>query len=192
MSPDIRHSKGWIEVICGSMFSGKTAELIRRITRARLAKFSTIQFKPQVDNRYHPEHLVSHDKDILEAIPVSTSAEILQHIANHQLVGIDEAQFFDNDLPQVLDELANRKIRVIAAGLDMDYLGNPFGPMPALIARAEYVTKIHAVCMRCGELAAYTYRSPNGTRNQVEIGEKDLYEALCRSCYRDAMASHES
>ena len=176
------NNKGWIEVICGSMFSGKTEELIRRIRRAQIADQRTILFKPQVDQRYHQDNIVSHDQRILEAIPLSSENELLQQVTDHQVVGIDEAQFFGENLPNVVHQLANRGVRVIVAGLDLDYKAEPFGPMPYLIAKAEFVTKVHAICHCCGSLAQFTYRiSRKG--DQLELGETDKYEARCRPCY---------
>ena len=173
---------GWIEVICGSMFSGKTEELIRRLNRARIARQNVEIFKPEMDTRYDVERVVSHDSNSILSTPVQSSSQILLYSNDVNVVGIDEAQFLDNELPAVCNTLANNGIRVIVAGLDMDYLGKPFGPIPALLATAEYVTKIHAICMKCGDLANYTHRL---VRNDqlVVLGEKDLYEPLCRKCY---------
>lgn len=178
--------RGWIEVICGSMFSGKTEELIRRLKRARISGQKVEIFKPSVDVRYDSERVVSHDANSISSTPVETATQILLLTADVDVVGIDEAQFFDNELPAVCNQLANDGIRVIVAGLDMDYLGNPFGPMPYLMAIAEYVTKVHAICIRCGNLAHYSHRTSGGTR-QIELGEKDIYEPLCRQCYQLAL-----
>ena len=174
--------RGWIEVICGSMFSGKTEELIRRLRRARIANLRVGIFKPLTDNRYHPENIVSHDDNSILSIPVSNAKAILDEVSTVDVVGIDEAQFFDESLPEVCDILASRGTRVIVAGLDMDYLGNPFGQMPALLSKAEYITKLHAICMQCGNIANYSYRK-SVIGEQLLIGNKDLYEPRCRICY---------
>ncbi|MFT4523117.1 MAG: thymidine kinase [Bacteroidia bacterium] len=179
--------KGWIEVVCGCMFSGKTEELIRRIKRARIANLHTTIFKPSIDIRYDDEQVVSHDANKIGSIPVSSSLEILARLTNEDVVGIDEAQFFDEHLPMVCDKLASKKIRVIVAGLDMDYRAKPFGPMPTLLSMAEYVTKVQAICMKCGDTASYTFKKVDNNQT-VELGEKDLYEARCRSCYTLGMA----
>jgi thymidine kinase len=173
---------GWIEVICGGMFSGKTEELIRRLNRARIAKQKVEIFKPRIDTRYDQEQVISHDANAILSTPVESASQILLLSNNVDVVGIDEAQFFDAGLTGVCNRLANTGIRVIVAGLDMDYLGNPFGPMPSLIATAEYVTKIHAICMNCGDLANYSRRIIRGDR-LVVLGEKDVYEPLCRKCF---------
>ena len=176
---------GWIEVICGSMFSGKTEELIRRLNRARIARQKVEIFKPQMDVRYDVERVVSHDSNSILSTPVQSSSQILLYTnTDVNVVGIDEAQFFDEELAVVCSTLANNGIRVIVAGLDMDYLGKPFGPIPGLLAIAEYVTKIHAICMKCGDLANYTHRLVSNDR-LVVLGEKDLYEPLCRKCYME-------
>ena len=175
---------GWIEVICGSMFSGKTEELIRRLKRARIANLKVEIFKPAVDNRYDKEKIVSHDESSISSIPVTHSNNILLLTEGVDVVGIDEAQFFDDQIISVCEALAAKGVRVIAAGLDMDYTGKPFGPMPNLLAIAEYITKLHAICMRCGAIANYSYRKiPNS--NQLVIGEKDHYEARCRRCFKN-------
>lgn len=174
--------KGSIEVICGSMFSGKTEELIRRLRRAQIAKLQVEIFKPQKDTRYHESEVVSHDANSIPSSPVDNSAAILLLSANTQVVGIDEAQFFDSGLPEVCEELANRGIRVIIAGLDMDFQGRPFGPMPALMAIAEDVTKVHAICVQCGAPASYSYRTAKST-STVLLGEKESYEPRCRECF---------
>jgi len=173
---------GWIEVICGSMFSGKTEELIRRLKRARIAKQKVEIFKPQVDVRYDVVNVVSHDENFIPSTPVESASQILLMTNDVDVVGIDEAQFFDNELMSVCNTLANQGIRVIVAGLDMDYLGNPFGPIPALLAIAEDVTKVHAVCMNCGDLASYSHRTIPNDR-LVLLGEKESYEPLCRRCF---------
>jgi thymidine kinase len=174
--------QGWIEVICGSMFSGKTEELIRRLKRAKIAKQKVEIFKPEVDIRYDDTKVVSHDSNSILSTPVPSSEQILLLVGDVDVVGIDEAQFFDAGLPEVCTKLANNGIRVIAAGLDMDYLGNPFGPMPGLMAMAEYVTKVHAVCVKCGNLANHSHRTSAGD-SLVLLGETDFYEPLCRSCF---------
>ena len=173
---------GSIEVICGSMFSGKTEELIRRLKRAQIAKLNVEIFKPKTDTRYDETAVVSHDLNSIQSTPVNSSSAILLLGANTQVVGIDEAQFFDEDLPDVCNKLALKGIRVIIAGLDMDFLGKPFGPMPALLAIAEHVTKVNAVCMQCGSPAVYSYRTV-ANENKILLGEKDSYEPRCRACY---------
>jgi thymidine kinase len=173
---------GWIEVICGPMFSGKTEELIRRLKRARIARQKVEIFKPVIDNRYSEEMVVSHDANAIPSTPIESSSRILLLSHDVSVVGIDEAQFFDEELASVCNTLANNGIRVIAAGLDIDYLGKPFGPMPELMATAEYVTKIHAICMNCGDLAHYSHRIVKGDA-LVVLGEKDTYEPLCRKCF---------
>ena len=174
---------GWIEVICGCMFSGKTEELIRRLKRAKIAEMKVEVFKPRIDIRYDETAIVSHDTASVLAQPVEHSSKLLKISADITVVGIDEAQFFDEELPEVCAELALRGVRVIAAGLDMDYRGVPFGPMPALLAIAEYVTKVHAICVHCGNLATHSYRLAAGDE-VVLLGEKEQYEPRCRSCYR--------
>ena len=173
---------GWIEVICGSMFSGKTEELIRRLKRARIAKQKVEIFKPEIDKRYDETNVVSHDSNAILSTPVQSASEILLLTNDVDVVGIDEAQFFDDELPSVCNQLASSGIRVIVAGLDMDYLGKPFGPMPALMAIAEDITKVHAVCMQCGDLAQYTHRIVQDD-HLVMLGEMESYEPLCRRCY---------
>lgn len=180
-----RQQKGSLEVICGSMFSGKTEELIRRLKRAEFAKLKVEIFKPAVDKRYHVEEVVSHDSNSIRSTPVNTAEEILLLAEGVDVIGIDEAQFFDSKLPDVCSELANRGIRILVAGLDMDYLGQPFGPMPALLSIAEYVTKVHAICMHCGDLANHSHRISNSSE-LVLVGEKDHYTPLCRSCFNKA------
>lgn len=185
-----KNSKGWVEVICGSMFSGKTEELIRRIKRAQIAQQKVRLFKPKMETRYDQVKVVSHDDNFVDSFPVDKSTEILKWSDGMEVVGIDEAQFFDNDLPDVCNTLANSGKRVILAGLDMDYLGIPFGSMPQLMSIAEYVTKVHAICMQCGSVAQYSYRySKDG--NQVQLGEKDLYEPRCRACFIKGMAEQQ-
>ncbi|HFA51571.1 MAG TPA: thymidine kinase [Bacteroidetes bacterium] len=173
---------GWIEVICGSMFSGKTEELIRRLKRAKIANQKVEIFKPKVDTRFDERKVVSHDKNSILAMPISHSKKLLDITEGIGVVGIDEAQFFDSDLPEVCQAMALRGKRVIVAGLDMDFRGQPFGPMPDLLAVAEYITKVHAICQHCGNLATHSYRlAADG--NTVLLGEKDSYEARCRTCY---------
>jgi len=179
---------GWIEVICGSMFSGKTEELIRRIKRSQIAKQNIKVFKPAIDNRYSDNKVVSHDDKILHSIVIENPEEILQEIDEKtDVVGIDEAQFFDNSIVDVARKLANMGIRVIVAGLDMDYKGNPFGPMPELMAIAEFVTKVHAICVRCGSLANYSHRKTD-SENLVLLGAGEKYEPLCRKCFNELSA----
>ncbi len=180
--PHRRGPIGSIEVICGSMFSGKTEELIRRMKRAQFAKLPVEIFKPEIDVRYGLNGVVSHDSNSIPSTPVSHSSAILLLSADTKVVGIDEAQFFDEELPNVCVELANRGIRVIVAGLDMDYLGKPFGPIPSLMAIAEDVTKVHAVCVKCGAPANYSYRLQQN-ESRVLLGEKESYEPRCRACY---------
>jgi len=180
---------GWIEDICGSMFSGKTEELIRRLKRARIARQKVEIFKPRVDVRYDQMNVVSHDEQVISSTPVESASQILLLTNDVDVVGIDEAQFFDNELISVCNTLANQGIRVIVAGLDMDYLGNPFGPVPALIAIAEDVMKVHAVCMSCGDLAHYSHRTVRNDR-LVMLGEKESYEPLCRRCFLDKTKSN--
>jgi len=175
-------SGGSIEVICGSMFSGKTEELIRRINRVRIAKLSYQIFKPKTDTRYDEKAVVSHNANAVNSIPVAKSEAILLQAGHSQVIGIDEAQFFDDKLPEVCNILANKGIRVIIAGLDMDFKGRPFGPMPALMAIAESVTKVHAVCVVCGNPALYSYRKVPG-KNRILLGETESYEPRCRICY---------
>jgi thymidine kinase len=174
--------QGWIEVITGSMFSGKTEELIRRLKRARIARQQVEIFKPRIEVRYSEEEVVSHDENAIHSTPVDSSANILLLASGVEVVGIDEAQFFDDGLVEVCNQLADRGIRVIIAGLDMDYKGVPFGPMPGLMSVAEYVTKVHAICVRCGNLANYTHRTTEDEK-LIVLGETDIYEPLCRICY---------
>jgi len=177
---------GWIEVICGSMFSGKTEELIRRLKRAQFAKQKVEIFKPSIDTRYDEEMVVSHNKNEIRSSPVPAAANIRILAQGCDVVGIDEAQFFDDEIISVCNDLANSGIRVIVAGLDMDFKGNPFGPMPALMATAEYVTKVHAVCTRTGNLAHYSFRK-NDSNKLVLLGETEEYEPLSRAAYYKAM-----
>ncbi len=176
---------GSIEVICGSMFSGKTEELIRRLKRARIARQKVEIFKPISDTRYSEEEVVSHDENTIQSTPVSSSSNILLLTSDVDVVGIDEAQFFDMGLIEVCNKIAEQNIRVIVAGLDIDYLGRPFGPIPGLLATAEYVTKVHAICVRCGNLAHHSHRLQEGDK-LVVLGETEAYEPLCRKCFYDA------
>lgn len=176
-------STGWLEVICGSMFSGKTEELIRKLNRAKIAKQKVEIFKPAIDTRYHEADIVSHNATAIRSTPVQSAHEILLLTGDCQVIGIDEAQFFDDGLVEVCTILADSGKRVIVAGLDMDFLGKPFGPMPQLMAIAEYVTKVHAICVVCGELASYSFRK-TGNPSQVMLGETESYEARCRKCMK--------
>jgi len=176
------NKRGWIEVICGSMFSGKTEELIRRLKRSQLAKQKIEIYKPSADTRYHETKIVSHQGNEIISTPVPASANILLLANDVDVIGIDEAQFFDNELPNVCKKLADSGVRVIVAGLDMDFTGKPFGPMPQLMAIAEYVTKVHAICMNCGNLAYVSHRTSLNT-DLVLLGETESYEPLCRLCF---------
>jgi thymidine kinase len=173
--------RGWIEVICGSMFSGKTEEMIRRLKRVKIANLKVEIFKPAIDTRYDEVKIVSHDTNAIPSTPVDHSQKILLLSEGVDVVGIDEAQFFDEQVAEVCEKLAQKGIRVIVAGLDMDYQGNPFGQMPNLLAKADYITKLHAICMKCGNIANISYRKVAGG-GQVLLGEKDLYEPRCRIC----------
>jgi thymidine kinase len=173
---------GSIEVICGSMFSGKTEELIRRLRRAQIAKLNVEIFKPKTDTSYDENSVVSHDLNSIQSTPVENAASILLLSSNTEVVGIDEAQFFDDQLPDVCNTLANRGIRVIIAGLDMDFQGKPFGPMPELMSIAEVVNKVHAVCLQCGGPATYSYRTVP-SESKILLGEKESYEPRCRTCF---------
>ncbi|HEY0030967.1 MAG TPA: thymidine kinase [Bacteroidia bacterium] len=177
--------KGSIEVICGSMFSGKTEELIRRMKRAQYARQKVEIFKPSIDTRYDDVKVVSHDSNSIHSTPVPASSNILLLANDVDVVGIDEAQFFDDGLTDVCNHLANSGVRVIVAGLDMDYLGKPFGPMPSLLAIAEHVTKVHAICMRCGNIANHSHRITDDAA-LVVLGETNNYEPLCRDCFSEA------
>ena len=174
--------KGYIEVICGSMFSGKPEELIRRLKRAKFANQKVEIFKPCIDTRYSEEEVVSHDSHAIRSTPVDSPQNILLMSSDVDVVGIDEAQFFDESIVDVCRQLADNGVRVIVAGLDMDYMGKPFGPMPALMATAEYVTKVHAICVRCGNLAHHSHRL-TADEKLVMLGEKDTYEPICRHCF---------
>ena len=178
---------GCIEVICGSMFSGKTEELIRRLKRAQFAKQKIATFKPTIDKRYSDLDVVSHDSHSISCTPIKSPSRMLQIEEDVQVVGIDEAQFFDDSIIDVCQQLAARGVRVIIAGLDTDYLGKPFGPMPGLMAIAEDVQKVHAICVRCGSLANHSHRL-SASKKLVVLGEKDTYEPLCRECYQKALA----
>ncbi len=176
---------GWIEVICGSMFSGKTEELIRRLNRARIARQKVEVFKPAVDTRYDEKDVVSHDEKKTSSIPVQNASQILFYAEDFEVVGIDEAQFFGDEIVNVCNQLAEKGKRVVVSGLDMDFKGNPFGPIPALMAIAEYVTKVHAICIRCGNPANYSHRTV-ADEKLVVLGETDAYEPLCRKCFIDS------
>lgn len=183
--------RGRIEVICGSMFSGKTEELIRRLRRAEFANQRVEIFKPAVDTRYSNDEVVSHEGHSLRSTPVESSQTLLLMAGNVDVVGIDEAQFFDDGLTDACNRLASHGVRVIVAGLDMDYTGRPFGPMPALMAVAEHVTKVHAICVRCGDPAQYSHRLKADPR-LVMLGEKESYEPLCRHCFEQVMAEEHA
>ena len=176
---------GWIEVITGSMFSGKTEELIRRLNRARIARLRVEIFKPKMEVRYSEEEVVSHDENSIHSTPVESASNILLLASDVDVVGVDEAQFFDKGLVEVCNILANKGMRVIVAGLDMDFRGEPFGPIPGLVATAEYVTKVHAICVRCGSLANYSHRTSD-EEQLVVLGETNNYEPLCRKCFTEA------
>ena len=180
------HRPGRIEVVCGSMFSGKTEELIRRLRRAKFARQRVEIYKPAIDKRYSEEEVVSHDSNAIMSTPIDSSAQILLLSSDIDVVGIDEAQFFDDGLVDVCNELANRGVRVIVAGLEMDYKGVPFGPIPALCAIADDVQKVHAICVKCGALAYVSHRKVHGDK-RVMIGEMQEYEPLCRDCYIKAL-----
>lgn len=182
----IEGKRGYIELITGSMFSGKTEELIRRLRRAQFAGLRVEIFKPSLDDRYSRTRVVSHDENSISSTPVDNAGSILLLAVDVDVVGIDEAQFFDDSITDVCNKLADKRVRVLVAGLDMDFRGRPFGPVPALMAIADFVTKLHAICMRCGNLAQYSFRKSDEA--QVFLpGEKDLYEPLCRNCYNKAM-----
>jgi thymidine kinase len=185
-SVNVRGKRGSIEVITGSMFSGKTEELIRRLRRAQYAGLKVEIFKPSLDKRYSETRVVSHDSTSIMSTPVDNASSILLLAAEVQVIGIDEAQFFDTSIVEVCNTLADNGIRIVIAGLDMDFMGKPFGPMPALLAIAEFVTKVHAICMRCGNLAQYSFRKSLDDQ-VVLLGEKNLYEPLCRNCYNAAL-----
>lgn len=184
------HRPGRIEVVCGSMFSGKTEELIRRMKRAKFAKQRVEIFKPAMDVRYSAEDVVSHDQNSIPSTPIDTSSSILLLASNIDVVGIDEAQFLDQGLIDVCNQLANKGVRVIVAGLDMDFQGKPFGPIPGLCAIADEVVKVHAICVKCGALAYITHRLVNNDK-RVLLGEKQTYEPLCRECYQRALQEEQ-
>jgi thymidine kinase len=188
IEPNLRgERRGWVEVICGSMFSGKTEELIRRLKRVKIANLKAEIFKPTIDTRYDVTNIVSHDENAIVSTPVDSSQSILLLAQGVDVVGIDEAQFFDAEIANVCEQLAIRGIRVIVAGLDMDYMGKPFGQMPHLLAIADYITKLHAICVKCGNIANISYRK-TATEGQVLLGEKDVYEPRCRTCYHEKEA----
>ena len=183
--PHTGNHRGSIEVICGSMFSGKTEEMLRRLKRAVIARQKVEVFKPHIDNRYDLTAVVSHDENAFQSTPVENASQILLLMSKDvEVVGIDEAQFFDDQLITVCNQLANLGIRVIVAGLDMDYTGKPFGPIPKLLSVAEYIDKVHAICVNCGQLAGYSHRTISNDK-LVMLGEKESYEPLCRSCFND-------
>lgn len=182
MVPIIQRNVGWIEVICGCMFSGKSEELIRRLKRALIGRQRVAIFKPKIDNRYSKDHIVSHSELKIQSEMVENAQDILTRSLESQVVGIDEAQFFDNDLVEVCQKLANMGKRVIVAGLDMDYRGIPFDPMPQLLAVAEYISKLNAVCVQCGNPATFTFRTIDDP-NRVVVGANNIYEARCRNCF---------
>tara|TARA_B100001142_G_scaffold327985_2_gene386946 strand:- start:86 stop:658 length:573 start_codon:yes stop_codon:yes gene_type:complete len=179
---ELQMQKGSLEVICGSMFSGKTQELIKRLKRAEFAKLKIIVFKPQVDVRYDNKNVVSHDLDTINSTPVNSASEILKLVGNAEVVAIDEAQFFSADLINICGTLANQGKRVIVAGLDMDFEGEPFGTIPQLLAIAEYITKVHAICVDCGKIANHSFRL-NKNKELIQLGEKEEYKPLCRKCF---------
>ncbi len=183
LEPHFKRS-GWIEVICGSMFSGKTEELLRRLRRAKIANQKVVIFKPALDDRYALDKVVSHDANSLEAVPVADSQQLADLAKGYDVVGVDEAQFFDAGLIAVVQQLALHGCRVIVAGLDMDFRGQPFGPMPDLLAVAEYITKLHAICQQCGNLATHSFRL-SANEETIALGAKQAYEARCRSCYAE-------
>lgn len=188
-APNPFEKRGWIEVITGSMFSGKTEELIRRLKRAKIARQKVEIFKPRIDNRYAEDAVVSHDDNSITSTSVDISSNILLLVSEVDVVGIDEAQFFDSGLTAVCNTLANQGIRVIVAGLDIDYKGLPFGPMPSLLSVAEYVTKVHAICVQCGNLAHHSHRITDSEK-QVMLGSQEQYEPLCRVCFNTAINTH--
>ncbi len=184
----VQYKTGWIEVICGSMFSGKTEELIRRLRRAEIAKQKIQIFKPKIDNRYSDEYIVSHDKSRIVSFPIDNADELYEKVKpDTEVIGIDEGQFFDNNLGEICNKLANEGKRVIVAGLDQDYLGRPFEPMPELLAIAEYITKTLAICKQCGNPANKTQRLIKSDK-EILVGETDIYEARCRDCFDRELA----
>jgi thymidine kinase len=183
IEPNIKgERRGWIEVICGSMFSGKTEELIRRLKRAKIANLKVEIFKPAIDVRYDEIRIVSHDENSIQSTPIDNSQTLLLMAQDVDVIGIDEAQFFDDEIANVCDELALRGVRVIVAGLDMDYMAKPFGQMPFLLAKADYITKLHAICVQCGNIANYSYRIIPSDE-QIMLGAKNAYEPRCRNCF---------
>ncbi len=186
----VKQHTGWIEVVCGSMFSGKTEELIRRMRRAVIARQKVEIFKPKIDNRFSSQEIVSHDKQKIKSTVIKKPDEILKYALEAQVVGIDEAQFFDSSLVRVCQTLANMGKRVIIAGLDQDYRGKPFGPIPHLLAIAEYITKTHAICVVCGNPANHTQRTTDD-KERVVVGASDIYEARCRNCYQPPTEDEE-
>lgn len=180
-----RERKGWIEVVCGSMFSGKTEELIRRLKRAQIANRKVEIFKPSIDIRYDEVNVVSHNANSIRSTPVTHSENILLLTEGVDVVGVDEAQFLDAELPRVCEQLAQKGIRVIVAGLDMDFEGKPFGPVPHLLSIADYITKVHAICVKCGDIAHFSYRT-SLEKGKILLGEKESYEPRCRACYYKA------
>ena len=176
-------NSGWIEVICGNMFSGKTEELIRRIRRAQIAKMSTYIFKPKIDSRFSKDHIVSHNQEKMKSCTIDNPSDILKLVNKTQVIGIDEAQFFDESLIDISKILASRGKRIIIAGLDTDYRGTPFGPMPGIMCEADYLDKLRAICIKCGNPASYTQRTTSHN-NQILLGELDKYEARCRNCFK--------
>ncbi|MDH5475323.1 MAG: thymidine kinase [Cyclobacteriaceae bacterium] len=187
----VERKAGWIEVICGSMFSGKTEELIRRLNRALIAEQHVEIFKPSIDKRYHDTNVVSHNSSTIRSTPVDFANDILLKAGNCDVVGIDEAQFFDNSLIEVCEKLSAAGKRVVIAGLDMDFEAKPFEPVPFLMSIAEYVTKVHAICATCGNIASFSFRLSTETE-KVKLGEKDLYQARCRTCYQEGMKQREN
>ena len=183
IEPNIKgERRGWIEVICGSMFSGKTEELIRRLKRAKIANLKVEIFKPAIDVRYDEVKIVSHDENFIQSTPIDNSQTILLMAQDVDVVGLDEAQFFDEEIANVCDELALKGVRVIVAGLDMDFMAKPFGQMPFLMSKADFVTKLHAICVKCGHIANYSYRIiPN--EEQIMLGANNAYEPRCRTCF---------
>lgn len=184
-------NSGWIEVICGCMFSGKTEELIRRLNRARIAGQKVITFKPHIDNRYHDTDVVSHNENNINSIPIKDITEAIHLSEGYHVVGIDEAQFFDQKIVSVCNFLAERGQRVLLSGLDMDFAGKPFGPMPELLSVAEYVTKLHAICMKCGNNASFSYRLSD-SKKTILVGEKESYEARCRTCFEEGREKEQT
>lgn len=184
--PGTQAGTGWIEIICGSMFSGKTEELIRRLNRAFIAQQKVQIFKPVIDKRYSKKKIVSHNESEIHSMPVNFARDIIINSTDFDVIGIDEAQFFDKEIVEVVNVLANQGKRVVIAGLDMDFKGRPFSPMDQLMSVAEYITKVHAICMKCGSVASYSHRRTKSDK-KVVLGEKDIYEALCRKCFYEEM-----